>query len=211
MKPQRQTTFGGPKDENPGNCWSTCIAMLLGIDTSEVPNFCGIYREEDGTWLRKANEWLREKGALLMPFNDDPVTWAPECDQLICIASGPAERGHPHSVVWKGGKILHDPHPSDAGLIEAREWEVLIISDPVRFAAFLRERDAVPVEPATFDAEPFVQTGHRWSGWPGPWCLDCGIEGPEEDGQERTISPTCPKAGEGLFDPYRQRPQETTT
>ena len=22
--------------------------------------------------------------------------------------------------------------------------------------------------------------GHRWSGWPGAWCLDCGIEDPNE-------------------------------
>lgn len=21
---------------------------------------------------------------------------------------------------------------------------------------------------------------HRWSGWPGAWCLDCGIEDPNE-------------------------------
>jgi hypothetical protein len=21
---------------------------------------------------------------------------------------------------------------------------------------------------------------HRWSGWPGAWCLDCGIEDPVE-------------------------------
>ena len=21
---------------------------------------------------------------------------------------------------------------------------------------------------------------HRWSGWPGAWCLDCGIEDPTE-------------------------------
>ena len=22
---------------------------------------------------------------------------------------------------------------------------------------------------------------HRWSGWPGAWCLDCGISDPYED------------------------------
>ena len=26
-----------------------------------------------------------------------------------------------------------------------------------------------------------VKTGsHRWSGWPGAWCLDCGCEDPNE-------------------------------
>ena len=23
-------------------------------------------------------------------------------------------------------------------------------------------------------------TEHRWSGWPGAWCLDCGCEDPRE-------------------------------
>lgn len=24
-------------------------------------------------------------------------------------------------------------------------------------------------------------TEHRWSGWPGAWCLDCGIADPREE------------------------------
>ena len=24
-------------------------------------------------------------------------------------------------------------------------------------------------------------TEHRWSGWPGAWCLDCGFEDPYEE------------------------------
>jgi hypothetical protein len=24
-------------------------------------------------------------------------------------------------------------------------------------------------------------TEHRWSGWPGAWCLDCGCEDPYEE------------------------------
>lgn len=23
--------------------------------------------------------------------------------------------------------------------------------------------------------------GHRWSGWPGAWCLDCGVPDPGEE------------------------------
>lgn len=34
--------------------------------------------------------------------------------------------------------------------------------------------------------------GHRWSGWPGAWCLDCG----QADGMELAIA-------HGDFDPYR--------
>lgn len=60
--------------------------------------------------------------------------------------------------------------------------------------------------------------GHRWSGWPGAWCLDCGIEDAHEvcigtnpdcvcaPGQTepcKVIAPPCCHRGEGLYDPYR--------
>ena len=64
---------------------------------------------------------------------------------------------------------------------------------------------------------------HRWSGWPGAWCLDCGTEdaneldeaGPPEQvhhrysGVPHTAQPCggcsrgpCPKRGAALHDPY---------
>lgn len=38
---------------------------------------------------------------------------------------------------------------------------------------------------------------HRWSGWPGAWCLDCGIADPTEEaiahGCDSAICTTCRK------------------
>ena len=58
---------------------------------------------------------------------------------------------------------------------------------------------------------------HRWSGWPGAWCLDCGAEDPREwcivtheDGCKRPeCQPTsCPEPGSKSRDPYaRSEPQ----
>lgn len=66
--------------------------------------------------------------------------------------------------------------------------------------------------------------GHRWSGWPGAWCLDCGIEDPIEiamadrnyvvvlDDSEMgfhyefpgvTLT-ECKEPGSRRFDPYRR-------
>ena len=62
---------------------------------------------------------------------------------------------------------------------------------------------------------------HRWSGWPGAWCLDCGRDDPVEcalaDGKvdengailpgaliEEDLAP-CPEPGSGRFDPYRKK------
>ena len=51
---------------------------------------------------------------------------------------------------------------------------------------------------------------HRWSGWPGAWCLDCGIEDqneialadgvdPDEIGER---NPPCPEPGSDRHNPY---------
>jgi hypothetical protein len=53
---------------------------------------------------------------------------------------------------------------------------------------------------------------HRWSGWPGAWCLDCGCADPLEvalaaDRYGDYIDPAlmeCPEPGSGRFDPYRK-------
>lgn len=62
---------------------------------------------------------------------------------------------------------------------------------------------------------------HRWSGWPGAWCLDCGCEDPREialaDGDCEfdgaglpVVSVTaeqmeCKEPGSRRFDPYHKR------
>lgn len=70
------------------------------------------------------------------------------------------------------------------------------------------------------------QYNHNWSGWPGAWCLDCGIEDPYEEALatgnyievEDNDSPMgfhfefpnvkcekCPCPGEGKFNPYKNK------
>lgn len=48
---------------------------------------------------------------------------------------------------------------------------------------------------------------HRWSGWPGAWCLDCGTEDPVEYGvangsDGNVMVPPCPEPGSHRHDPY---------
>ena len=132
MRLQRQTTFGGPAAPVPerGNCGSTCIACILGLDTSEVPNFCGAEDADDsGNWFTAAQRWLAPRGLALAEFNTNPGTWGEQYAPIVSIASGPGPRGHSHSVLWQHGKLLHDPHPSGDGLIEATSWCILIVVD----------------------------------------------------------------------------------
>lgn len=62
---------------------------------------------------------------------------------------------------------------------------------------------------------------HRWSGWPGAWCLDCGADdklelgladgfGFDEDGNdapmpEKYRNGPCPEPGSKRHDPYAAR------
>ena len=124
---QKQTKFGGadsPKEEI-GNCFSTCIASLFGLPTTEVPNFCDTKR-----WRERVDKWLEERGFVIVTYNEDPFKSAPELHSSVpMIASGMGPRGHRHSVLWQKGKLLWDPHPSGEGLIGyPEELEIIVFS-----------------------------------------------------------------------------------
>lgn len=72
-----------------------------------------------------------------------------------------------------------------------------------------------------------MEHGHKWSGWPGAWCLDCGAEDPFEialadgdvdfDDNDKIIwksqeakekyekTNTCSFPGYHLADPYHEK------
>lgn len=114
MKPVDQTTFGHPG----GNCFSACVASILGLPISEVPYFMGEPGEPGGKWAGRLSEFLRPRGYYALHFNIDPerldreVLW-PEGYFIRC---GKSARGD-HAVVAKGAEVVHDPHPSRAGLL----------------------------------------------------------------------------------------------
>lgn len=49
---------------------------------------------------------------------------------------------------------------------------------------------------------------HRWSGWPGAWCLDCGCEDANEialaDGIDTDVdlNKECPEPGSNRYNLY---------
>jgi hypothetical protein len=83
------------------------------------------------------------------------------------------------------------------------------------------ERDFDPLTELPYERNIDMPTEHRWSGWPGAWCLDCGIVDPREcqlaDGNYEVdedgmpvlhITPEmmeCKEPGSRRFDPYKTR------
>lgn len=134
MKPIDQTVFTVPG----GNCFSACIASILELPLEAVPYFMGDFKEDPGAWWGRFLDWLRPRGFWAInfacPLGSD---WIP---MGVHILNGGSPRGDfDHSVVAFGEKIIHDPHPSRAGLVRREKQEATIL---------------VPYEPAQLRSSP---------------------------------------------------------
>lgn len=125
MKPVDQTTFGAGE----GDCLAACIATILGIPLAEIPNVCAESAGPQSTWLERLNAWLRSRGWVAVLVEGGPGPWA---DGLPLIVTGPSPRGLLHATVWRGGEMVHDPHPSRAGISEPLDTLLLVPVNPTR-------------------------------------------------------------------------------
>ena len=133
-----QTTFGGPDgpEDEIGNCWAACVATMLGCDISVVPE--ALRLEENS--VKRWDAYLE----FLAGFNIRPLSWNFEkytdemMDQLwesmgdvLVHVAGSSPRGDwKHGVIYKGGKLFHDPHPSGDGVLKITEVEFWLPIDP---------------------------------------------------------------------------------
>jgi hypothetical protein len=122
MKPVDQTVFTVPG----GNCFSACIATLLEIPLERVPYFMGDFQERPDAWWDRFLAWLLPHGLYAINIACPPDgEWHP-LGEYILNAGSP--RGDwDHSVVAVGRKIVHDPHPSRAGLVRLERQQATII------------------------------------------------------------------------------------
>ncbi len=152
MIPVDQTRYGLPeKDEPtkdpPGNCWTACVASILELPLSEIPDEAAFWKpgmtpmESWRPYLRSMHEWLHERGITLIEVAAKNLNFCGpiECfEKFPSILVGPSprnpERGL-HAVVGLGGNIIHDPHWSRAGLSgEPLEWSHDILIANPKFA-----------------------------------------------------------------------------
>jgi hypothetical protein len=100
-----------------GDCYRTCIAMIMSLDPATVPHF---YDLNEG--LIDAREWLAGWGYGLAQFNYPPDV---DISQLLkhsgqvspsCpfIFTGMGPRGNNHCVVAIDGKVFCDPFSGEA-------------------------------------------------------------------------------------------------
>jgi len=124
MTPIMQTVTG-----KGGNCFSACLASVLDLPLSEVPNFFEIAPDDRDDWWEAVRIWLRKRNLGVLPINAD---WniVRSMPGAYLIVAGMSPRGRLHSTIWFNGEMVHDPHPEGGG-IEEPEWvDLLYPLDP---------------------------------------------------------------------------------
>lgn len=126
MVPVDQTKFGVPY----GNCFEACIASVLELSLDDcdiypdgIDSGSGNCRRQNKNWWNVFLEWIRERGYEPLYILHNEVRRAPKGYSIV---SGLGPRGLDHATVGLDGEIVHDPHPSRAGLIQVRDYIVLI-------------------------------------------------------------------------------------
>lgn len=115
MTPHTQTIFVNDPRGIPGDCMRTAVASLLDLPTEAVPHF--VLFDGPGEWFTVFNMWLKGRGLVIKPLAKGNV-------DRPCLAIGMSPREVEHVVVWGPEGLLHDPHPSRAGLDPRQFWAI---------------------------------------------------------------------------------------
>jgi len=123
MKPIDQTKFGKPH----GNCMRACIASLFEISLEQAPELSTATTTPE--WSNRLNAWCAERG--LHALDVELYTELPA--DMYVIGAGPSPRGIQHAVILRGGKMVHDPHPSRGGVTRVQRVTLFVVRDLARY------------------------------------------------------------------------------
>jgi hypothetical protein len=105
-----------------GNCKAACIASILEMDIDDVPNVETLYDIDNGFHETVLNKWLNAKGYRLRVANEFKTAhivgnWYHVKDKYYFV-SGRSHNGEwTHMVIYQNGIMVHDPHPSQKGVV----------------------------------------------------------------------------------------------
>lgn len=120
-----------------GNCYAACIASIMELPITEVPNVEVLFHMDDSYWAIVTQAWLNSLGWELCT-NDDFKIYHDEnkyigrreeldavCRDKYYLVSGESVRGVKHMCIYQNGKLVHDPHPTKEGLLTQEIFEEL--------------------------------------------------------------------------------------
>lgn len=128
MRELTQTILSDLENNINGNCFITCVSMMLGTDITDWPNWD--YPESWDDFNTKIVDKLMERGFELNIFMCDDMDLIKEDDKLdgYMIAVGTTNRSTVigHACIYKDNKLVYDPHPDKTGLKTVRGFFSII-------------------------------------------------------------------------------------
>lgn len=105
-----------------GECVRASYATLLKLPIHEVPRFDPAVLGPGETQRGRERRWLASRGLDLVEISTRAGDKLPEVvlkamPEVYHLVSGISPRGLGHRCVGFGGEVVHDPHPSGAGLL----------------------------------------------------------------------------------------------
>lgn len=126
IRPVTQRVGGSPH----GECARASLATVLGLPLDAVPPLDPASCEAAGeTQDSRERRWLRGLGLDVVRV---PVADSADLDRAPCVThlmTGVSPRGLGHRVVGWGGRMIHDPHSSRAGLVRVLSVEFLVLAE----------------------------------------------------------------------------------
>ncbi|MEI6282792.1 MAG: hypothetical protein WCP82_08775 [Alphaproteobacteria bacterium] len=160
MIPVRQRIRHQPGRGIWGDCHRACLASMFHLPIEAVPHF-GHDGPDVDRFNMRVRQWLanRNLAAANMPLSGT----LPQVLHVLALCSpdsfwllgGSDRNGHNHTVLGRGGKILHDPSPDRAGLAgpctDGVFWVTYIVPMyPERLPTAMRW-DPAPARPSLFE------------------------------------------------------------
>jgi hypothetical protein len=124
MIPVYQTIFSDELYGIHGNCFPACIASLMELKLEDVP----ATQSMGSNWFSVLFYFLDERGYEFLGTGkkENALTYDSGVEGFY-IVNGSSPRGirRGHSVIFKNGKLVHDPHPEGGGVIDI--WSFYMI------------------------------------------------------------------------------------
>lgn len=132
-----------------GNCYAAAIASMMELPIEQVPNVEVLFNMSDKDkffWDDVMNKWLNNRNYNIQDASEfrifHPEIFEPEFkehgltfniaeerkklkDQFY-FCEGPSKRGVFHICIYQNGQLVHDPHPTNEGLVTVNYFKKLV-------------------------------------------------------------------------------------
>lgn len=124
MKFNTQTKLNDPVRNIRGNCMMSCFAGYFDLNIDQVPPIEEFFDDPKVSWYWEFMQWLESMGYEEVRHGKNDPSGNDGFDDYY-FATGLSPRGISHMVIYKDGHMVHDPHPSRAGLVSVNEFITL--------------------------------------------------------------------------------------